>query len=204
LGKLKGKGQVSPDFAMSAMIFSVAALFIFFHLTRTYYAHVWEASRVESTAAAQNLAVFLTSEGGSWADNPFSSEAVAFGGGELNATRMEYFFGMPYQTLQDRLKITDNFRVEVWKLPNIGITSDVAELYPNNTVDFTFQTTEDVTLELVMVGTQGSEGYAFWNSSQGKYHSFTLDLPSGVYSLKALATAGDRFGAYETAFRVVS
>ncbi|TRO61960.1 hypothetical protein E2P64_00290 [Candidatus Bathyarchaeota archaeon] len=202
MGRLK-RGQVSPDFAMSAMIFSLAALFIFFHLTRTYYTRVWEVSRAESMAAAQNLALFLTSEEGSWADNPFESDAIAFGGSTLNETRMNYFFGMPYQTAQDRLKMYENFRIEAWKLPNIGITSDIVELYPNNTVDIQVQTTENTTLYLVMVGTQGGLGYTHWNQSVGQYHGFSWILPTGVYSLKALATSGEKYGAYEATFRVI-
>lgn len=210
MGRLKG--QVSPDFAMSAMIFSLAVLFVFFHLTRTYYGRIWEASRVESTAAAQNLAVFLTSEQGNWSANPFESSSIPFGSGrgELNTTRLQFFVGMPYQTVQDRLQLSDNFLVEVWQLPGIGITSDVSELYTNDTVDLEFQTTVDADLKVVLVGTQGAstglEGYANWDesASAGRYHSFSFDLPSGVYSLKALATSGDNYGAYEASFRVVS
>jgi hypothetical protein len=197
------KGQVSPDFAMSAMVFSLAVLFIFFHLTRTYYTRVWEVSRAESMAAAQNLAIFLTSEEGDWSDNPFESESIAFGGASLNETRMAYFFGMSPQNAQEKLKLGKEFRVEAWVLPDIGITSDIVELYPNNTVDVQIQTTENSTLTLVMVGTQGTEGYAFWNESIGKYHGFSWTLPTGVYSLKALATSGERYGAYETSFRVI-
>ena len=201
MGRLKG--QVSPDFVMSAMIFSLATLFVFFHLSRTYYTRVWEGTRAISMADAQNLALFLTSEQGKWASNPFESESIAFGGEELNGTRMQYFFGMPYQTVQDKLKLPKDFRVEVWELPSIGITSDIAELYPNNTVDVQFQTTENCTLYLVMVGTQGTKGYAFWNKSVGKYHGFTWTLPTGVYSLKALASSGNKYGAYEATFRVI-
>jgi hypothetical protein len=188
---------------MSAMIFSLATLFIFFHLTRTYYTRVWEVSRAESMAAAQNLAVFLTSEEGNWSDNPFESGSIAFGGSSLNGTRMQYFFGMSYQTAQDKLTLSEDFRTEAWTLPNIGITSDIVELYPNNTVDIQMQTTENSTLQLVMVGTQGDQGYVFWNQSVGRYHGFSWTLPAGVYSLKALAVSSENYGAYEAVFRVI-
>lgn len=201
MGRLK-KGQVSPDFAMSAMIFSLAALFIFFHLTRTYYTRVWEVSRAESMADAQNLALFLTSESGNWSDNPFESDSLAFGGSTLNETRMQYLFGMPYQTAQSRLNMVENFRLEAWRLPNIGITSDVIELY-NDTVDIQIQTTENATLYVAMVGTQGGLGYTVWNQSVGKYHGFVWSLQTGVYSLKALATSDENYGAYEATFRVI-
>ena len=197
------KGQASPDFVMSAMIFSLAALFIFSHLTRTYYSRIWEISRVGGTAGAQNLAMFIVSEEGNWSSNPFESNSLAFGGTEVNETRMNYFFGMPYQHVQNRLVMTDEFRIEVWKLPSIGITSDVEELYLNDTVDINFQTTVNSSFMMVLVGTQGSEGYALWNQSTGKYHDFQLNIPGGTYSLKALATAGEEYGAYEAIFRVV-
>ena len=197
------KGQASPDFVMSAMIFSLAALFVFFHLTRTYYARVWEVNKISGTAGAQNLALFLLSEEGSWADNPFESGALAFGGSEVNETRMNYFFGMPYQDVQEGLLMKDEFRIELWKLPSIGITSDVRELYLNDTVDINLQTTTNSSFYMVLVGTQGTEGYSFWNQSIGKYHSFNLDLPGGTYGLSAIATSGEEYGAYEAAFRVV-
>lgn len=202
VGRLKG--QASPDFAMSAMVFSLAALFVFFHLARTYYTGVWEVTRVEATASAQNLALFLASEPGNWSSNPFSSTSIGFGGESLNKTKTEYFFGMPYQTVQSMLKIPQDFRVEVWRLPKIGITSDVSSTYTNSTVDIIFTTTENSTLDIVLVGTQGTKGYSYWNQSVGKYHNFNFVLPSGIYSMKALATSGDDYGAYEVAFRVIS
>jgi|GEM_PF-2222514 len=200
----KERGQASPDFAMSAMIFSLAALFVFFHLARTYYTGVWEVTRVEATASAQNLALFLASEPGNWSSNPFSSTSIGFGGESLNKTKTEYFFGMPYQTVQNMLKIPRDFRVEVWQLPKIGITSDVSSTYINSTVDLVFTTTVNSTLDIVLVGTQGTKGYSYKNRSIGKYHKFDLTLPLGIYSLKALAVSGEDYGAYEVAFRVIS
>ncbi|MBR9680856.1 MAG: hypothetical protein GOU98_03475 [Candidatus Altiarchaeota archaeon] len=200
---VKTKGQASPDFAMSAMIFSLAALFVFFHLARTYYTRVWEVERVEATASAQNLALFLASEKGKWSDNPFLSDSIGLGSTTLNKTRVDYFFGMPTQTVQSMLAMSQDFRIEVWKLPRIGITSDTSDIYINSSVDVVFETTVNSTLNIVLVGTQGSKGYAYWNTSQGKYHNFDLDLPSGIYSIKALATSGDDYGAYESAFRVI-
>jgi len=200
----KLKGQASPDFAMSAMIFSTAILFIFFHISRTYYTRTWEVSYIEKSARAQNLILFLTSEDGNWSANPFESEAIAFGKDEINETRLQYFFGMPYQTVQDKLNFPHEFKIEIWKLPSLGITSDISDFYINETVKINFKTTENSSLYIVMVGTQGSTGVSYWNSSIGKYHSFNFDLQTGVYSLQAIATTIEgKYGAYESAFRVV-
>ena len=121
----------------------------------------------------------------------------------MNQTRVEYFFGMPTQTVQSKLQMSQDFRVEVWKLPRVGITSDLSETYVNSSVDVIFETTLNSTLSIVLVGTQGSKGYTYWNTSQGKYHNFDFNLPTGIYSLKALAVSGNDYGAYESAFRVI-
>ncbi len=202
MGKLKG--QASPDFAMSAMIFSTAILFVFFHISRTYYTRTWEVSHLEKSARAQNLILFLTSENGNWSVNPFESEAIAFGEGEINETQLQYFFGMPYQTVQHKLNFPHEFKIEIWKLPSIGITSDVSDFYINETVKINFKTNENCSFYIVMVGTQGSTGVSYWNTSIGKYHGFNFELQSGVYSLQAIATTIDgKYGAYESTFRVV-
>jgi hypothetical protein len=198
------KGQASPDFAMSAMIFSLAVLFIFFHIARTYYTRTWEISRVEKIAAAQNLVIFLTSESGNWSSNPFQSESVGFGGETINQTRMKYFFGMPYQTAQEKLGIPLDFQVEAWKLPNIGITSDISDFYINETVKINFQTSDNSTLYVVLVGTNGGTGISLTNETAGFYHNLEWDLETGVYNLQAIAVSGEKYGTYGATFRVIS
>lgn len=198
------KGQASPDFAMSAMIFSLAVLFIFFHIARTYYTRTWEISRIEKIAAAQNLVLFLAGERGNWSANPFQSESIGFGGETLNETRLNYFFGMPYQTAQAKLGIPHDFLVEVWKLPDIGIISDISDFYINETVKIHFQTSENSTLYIVIVGTVGTSGTSIVNETSGLYHSYEWDLETGVYNLQAIAVSGEKYGTYGATFRVIS
>ena len=208
MGRLKG--QTSPDFAMSAMIFSVAVLFVFFHLSRTYYSKVWEAEKVKSEALAQNIALFLVSEEGNWSSNPFQSEAIAFGGSTINRTRMNYFFGMSHQNIERKLKISKDLYAEAWILPSISITSDAEDIYMNSSVEINFKTSENSTLWVVLAGVQENttkKGYSYANKSTGIYHKFQWNLPWGVYMLKALAVSPsnhERYGIYESSFRVVA
>jgi hypothetical protein len=198
------KGQASPDFAMSAMIFSIAVLFVFFHIARTYYTRTWEISRIEKIAAAQNLVLFLAGESGNWSGNPFQSESIGFGGDTFNETRLNYFFGMPYQTAQAKLGVSQDFLAEVWKLPDIGIISDISDFYINETVEVNFETSENSTLYAVLVGTAGTTGVSLVNETAGTYHNFEWDLDTGVYNLQVLAVSGGKYGTFGTTFRVIS
>ncbi len=209
------RGQASPDFAMSAMIFSLAVLFIFFHLSRTYYSRVWEGVSVGKNAQAQNLALFLISEPGSWSANPFQSDSIAFGGKSVNRTRMAYFFGMSHQNLERKLGVPGELYAEAWLLPSITIVSDASDIYMNSSVKVNFQTSENATLYVVLVGIQENtttRGYSYFNKSLGRYHTIRWSLPWGVYSLKALAISDpsdssvghEKYGVYETSFRVVA
>ena len=205
---LKKKGQASPDFAMSAMIFSLAVLFVFFHLSRTYYSKVWEVSGVKKSAEAQNLALFLVNEEGNWSENPFNSSSIAFGGQEINETRMQWFFGMSRQTAEKKLGINREVYITSRLLPTISITSDIASLYKNSSVKINFETSENSTLHIIFLGVQENQtkrGYSYYNQSTGKVHTISQNLPWGVYTLKALAVGSSsnrKYGVYEAVFRV--
>lgn len=198
------KGQISADYVTSAFIFSLVILFTFVEITRTYYSRTWTMTRAEAGMDTEKLALFLTKSEGNWTANPFNSTSLAFGGDELNTTRLRWFVGMPYPTVERKLGLQKNFKMEVWTLPSIGVTSDLSEYYCNSSsVSIQFTTTENSTLYMAMVGGEYPDRHNYAFNSTGLFHTFTDDLPNGLYTLKALANTGRSYGVYSAAFRVI-
>ena len=209
MGKLKA--QVSPDYAVSAFIFSVVVLFIFFSLTRTYYSRTWEMKRAEANLEAMKLAYFFVGEEGNWSSNPLESTSLGLKGEEgINETKLRWLVGMPYPHVVNKTGIEGDFKIEVKKLPSISITSDIKEMYigEGEKANFTvsFETSKNCTLYIVIVGGnvtyEGDYATSLHFQSLGIYHNLRLELYPGIYVVKALAV-GDGYGAYETTFRVI-
>lgn len=210
MGKLRG--QISPDFAVSAFFFSIVVLFLFYSIATTYYSRAWEMRRAETTLEAMKLAFFLVGDEGTWTPNPLQSSSLGLKGeGGINETKLRWFVGMPYPHVINRTGLTGDFKMEIYELPSIAIKSDVKEQYlrggeerANLTIGF--ETSKNATLYMVVVGgnvtSGGDYGISEHFQSTGEYHIFHLVLPAGVYTIKALAV-GDGYGAYEASFRVV-
>ena len=198
------RGQASADYVTSAFIFSLIILFTFTEIARTYYSRTWEMTRAEAMMETEKFVLFLTKYEGNWSDNPFNSTSIAFGGQELNSTKLLYFAGMPYQTLQNRTGLYKNFRIEFRILPSIGLTSDISDFYCNNTqVRFQLTATQATNISMVLLGGDYPTRLILEQTESGKFLKFSSQLPNGLFNLKALAYDGAYFGIYETTFRVM-
>jgi len=206
------KGQASPDYAVSAFLFSLTVLFVFFTMTQTYNSRAWEMRKAESTLEAAKLVFFLTGDEGNWTDNPLNSTSLGLRGDSgLDAEKLRWFVGMPYPHVVDRLGLEGDFKMRVEQLPSIAITSNVKDLYIKTeeraNVTISFVTSENATLYAVIVGgniTYGGEySTSVYRTSTGSYHNLRFELYPGVYTLKALAIGSGGYGAYESSFRVV-
>lgn len=203
------KGQISIDYAASVFIFATTILFMFIQLFQQYHVSVWEVDAIQNELEAERLARFLTQETGNWSSYPFNSSSLAFGGDELNQTRLSYFVGMPYPHVQDKLEVPYDFQLTVKRLPSLVIIPDTKKQYTTNssidTVSFRFETLENANLTVTVIGlTTDGRGDSQYNTSSGKFHSFEFELKTGDYEIFALSTAGNEYGIYQGFFEVIT
>lgn len=199
------KGQSSADYITSAFIFSVVVLFTFVQITNIYYSRAWEMTRADAKMDTERLAYFLVKNSGNWSENPVNSTSVAFGGSVINETKLQYFVGMPYQTIQNKTRLKKNFKLIVNLLPSVGIISDIREFYCNDTnVILHIETTVNTTLSTVIVGGYYPNRNIYNSTTTGYFHKIDHTLSMGIYNLKALAYEGEKFGIYEVTFMVIN
>ncbi|MBR9679914.1 MAG: hypothetical protein GOU99_02600 [Candidatus Altiarchaeota archaeon] len=203
------KGQLSIDYAASVFIFATTILFMFVQLFQQYHVSVWEVDAIQNKLEAERIVRFLTQETGNWSSYPFNSSSLAFGGSELNQTRLDYFVGMPYSHVQNKLDVPYDFQIVIKKLPSIVIIPDIKKQYSTNssvdTVRIRFDTMENTNLTTIIVGlTTDGRGASHYNTSSGKFHSFIFSLKTGNYEVFALSTVGDEYGIYQGFFEVIT
>lgn len=203
---VKGRGQLSPEFIVSALLFLAMMITVFSSFMKVYfsYASDYNTENVYMIAEKYLYTLIAKTAPSNWVDDPFSSPTASLGiNGTLDLNYVKRFGGLAYPQAKYLISAEKDFNLKVRYLPSLSVVVDHLPTYPMGNMNMSAEARDiegnvvNASVYAILIPPQDkvqtqTAAYSFGRS----YWGFNI-TSAGHYRLTVVAFDGVRYGMDE-------